>query len=82
MICTPARDKGPARLIAVWPPNWTMTPSGISFSMTFITSSIVSGSKYSRSEVSKSVDTVSGLLLMMIDSIPISRSAQTEWTEQ
>jgi hypothetical protein len=50
--------------------------------MTFITSSIVSGSKYSRSDVSKSVETVSGLLLMMIDSTPISRNAHTECTEQ
>ncbi len=34
----------------------------------FMTSSSVSGSKYSLSEMVKSVDTVSGLLLMMIAS--------------
>lgn len=34
------------------PPNWTMTPSGFSFSMMFITSSNVRGSKKSLSEVS------------------------------
>src|SRR5690606_41728564 len=30
---------------AVWPPNWTMTPSGFSFSRTAQTSSRVSGSR-------------------------------------
>ena len=48
--------------------------------MTFSTSSAVSGSKYSRSDVSKSVETVSGLLLMMIASYPASRKARTAWT--
>jgi len=37
--------RGMARLIAVWPPNWSITPSASSFSMTFRTSSRVSGSK-------------------------------------
>ncbi len=39
------------RLIAVCPPNCTTTPNGCSRSMTCITSSIVSGSKYSLSEM-------------------------------
>ena len=41
-----------ARLMGVWPPNCTITPSGRSASMTLSTSSRVSGSKYSRSAVS------------------------------
>ena len=45
MIGTPARSKGSASLSGVWPPNWTMTPSGLSWSTIFITSSMVSGSK-------------------------------------
>ena len=68
--------------MAVWPPNWQTTPTGRSISSTFITSSGVSGSKYRRSEVSKSVETVSGLLLMMTVSKPARLSAQTQCTEQ
>ena len=34
-----------ARFSGVWPPNWTITPSGRSFSTMCITSSKVSGSK-------------------------------------
>ena len=51
MMFTPKSVRGCARLIAVWPPREAMTPSGFSHSTTFITSSIVSGSKYSLSEV-------------------------------
>lgn len=43
---------GVASLSGVWPPNWTMMPSGRSFSMTLSTSSTVNGSKYSRDDVS------------------------------
>ena len=32
MILTPARASSLARFSGVWPPNWTMTPSGFSFS--------------------------------------------------
>ncbi len=59
----PASSSPRARLSGVWPPNCTMIPFGVTRSTTFITSSCVSGSKNSMSEVSKSVDTVSGLLL-------------------
>ena len=52
MIGTPACSKGTASFSGVWPPNWTITPLGRSVSTMFITSSKVSGSKYSRSEVS------------------------------
>ena len=45
MMRTPRFIKGSARLMAVWPPSEAMTPSGCSSSMTFITSSGVSGSK-------------------------------------
>ncbi|OPX83147.1 MAG: hypothetical protein A4E43_00227 [Methanosaeta sp. PtaB.Bin005] len=45
-------SRGRARLMAVWPPNCTIRPWGSSFSMMFITSSRVTGSKNSLSEVS------------------------------
>jgi hypothetical protein len=41
-----------ASFSGVWPPNWTITPSGRSTSTTPSTSSSVSGSKYRRSDVS------------------------------
>jgi hypothetical protein len=45
-----------ASFSGVWPPNWTMTPWSVPFCRSTRTisrtSSIVSGSKYSRSEVS------------------------------
>ena len=71
-----------ARLMAVCPPNCTMAKSGFSAAATPVTSSGVSGSKYRRSAVSKSVDTVSGLLLMITVSQPSFCSAQTACTEQ
>ena len=67
---------GVARLMAVWPPNWQMTPSGFSLSMISMTSCSVSGSKYRESDVSKSVETVSGLLLMTMDFFPAFLRAQ------
>ena len=82
MMRMPLLAIGVARLIAVWPPNWQMTPSGFSLSMISSTSCSVSGSKYRESEVSKSVETVSGLLLMTMDFLPALRSAQDAWTEQ
>ncbi|OPZ70197.1 MAG: hypothetical protein BWY81_00049 [Firmicutes bacterium ADurb.Bin467] len=51
MIFTPRFISGSARLIAVCPPSDAITPSGFSSSITFITSSGVSGSKYSLSLV-------------------------------
>ena len=45
-------------------------------------SSSAIGSKKSRSEVSKSVETVSGLLLTICTSTCSSRSAFTAWTVQ
>src|SRR5439155_1753777 len=44
-IGTPASRRGTASLSGVWPPNWTTTPSGRSFSTMFRTSSSVRGSK-------------------------------------
>ena len=44
-ILTPALSRGTASFKGVWPPNWTITPKGFSFSIMFITSSNVSGSK-------------------------------------
>ena len=63
---TPMSVRAWASLMAVWPPNCTTAPQGFSSSTTASTSSAVRGSKYSLSATSKSVDTVSGLLLMMM----------------
>ena len=81
-IFTPRSANGPAKLMAVCPPNCAITPTGFSLRTISITSSTVNGSKYKLSDVSKSVLTVSGLLLMMIDFIPALRNAQEECTEQ
>jgi hypothetical protein len=51
-IGTPASVSATASLSGVWPPNCTITPHGFSRSQIASTSSSVSGSKYSRSEVS------------------------------
>ena len=59
-----------------------MPPYPASFCMTLITLSASRGSKYSRSEVSKSVDTVSGLELIITLFTPASDSAQAACTEQ
>ncbi len=73
---------GSARLMAVWPPNCTIAPATASVRATASTEPMSSGSKYRRSEVSKSVETVSGLELAMMARTPASRSAQAAWTEQ
>ena len=54
--------------MAVWPPNWRSIPLASSRRSISDTDSSVSGSKYSLSLVSKSVETVSGLLLIMMAS--------------
>jgi hypothetical protein len=79
---TPAASSPAARFSGVWPPNCTITPRGCSRWTISRTSSRVSGSKYSRSETSKSVETVSGFEFTMIVSYPASRSARTAWTQQ
>ena len=81
-IAMPCRSKNWVSLMAVCPPKATTTPTGFSTAMTFMTSSGVSGSKYSRSAVSKSVETVSGLLLMITTSYPSSFNVHTQWTEE
>ena len=52
MIGTPALLSARARFSGVCPPNCTITPSGSMRSQMFSTSSVVSGSKNSRSDVS------------------------------
>ena len=59
-----------------------MTPTGCSRSTISSTSSSVSGSKNSLSEMSKSVETVSGFELTMMVSYPCSRSASAARTQQ
>jgi len=81
-ILTPISEIALINFIAVCPPNWQITPSGFSFSIISLTSSDVNGSKYNLSDVSKSVETVSGLLFAIIASYPNSRRAHTECTEQ
>ena len=75
-----------ANFKGVWPPNWTIQPKSVpllaSALQISITDSSSRGSKYKRSDVSKSVETVSGLQLIMIDSIPNSFSAYAAWTQQ
>ena len=60
----------------------TRQPSGFSAAIIWSTLSGFSGSKYRRSPVSKSVETVSGLLLTRMASQPCFFSVQTAWTEQ
>ena len=67
--------------MAVCPPNCSRMPWALSLRSISETASSVSGSKYSLSLVSKSVETVSGLLLMMMASWPRSRMAPTAWTQ-
>ena len=80
-VFIPFSFKKLASLIAVCPPNWSITPSGFSFSIIFNTSSSVNGSKYSLSEILKSVLTVSGLLFIIIVSISIFLRAITQCTD-
>ena len=81
-ILTPISVSALVSLMAVCPPNCTMAPSGFSISTMLSTSSAVNGSKYKRSAISKSVDTVSGLLLTIIVSYPAAFKAHTQCTEQ
>ncbi len=50
--------------------------------MTLRTLSGSSGSKYSRDEASKSVDTVSGFELIITACQPLRRSVSAAWTAQ
>ena len=52
MMGTPWASRALASFSGVWPPNCTMTPMGFSRATISSTSSRVTGSKYSRSEVS------------------------------
>ena len=79
---TPARLRPAAMFSGVCPPNCTMAPSMPCVACTWRTSSTVSGSKNSWSEVSKSVDTVSGLLFTMMISKPRLRSSKQACTQQ
>ena len=83
---TPPAASGPARLSGVWPPNATTagmsSPSGDSASITERTDSGSSGSKYSRDEASKSVDTVSGFELIITACQPAARNVSAAWTAQ
>ncbi len=78
----PSSSSPRARFRGVCPPSWTITPLGCSRWRISSTSSSVSGSKYSLSETSKSVDTVSGFEFTMIVSNPASRSASAACTQQ
>ncbi len=62
----PAASSALVRRNGVCPPSCTTTPLGRSHRTISSTSSSVSGSKYSLSEMSKSVETVSGFELIMI----------------
>ena len=57
-------------------------PAGDSASMTSSTLSASSGSKYRREEASKSVETVSGLELIITAALPSSRSVWAACTAQ
>ena len=57
-------------------------PSGDSASMTLRTLSGSSGSKYSRDDASKSVETVSGFELIITARQPARRSVSAAWTAQ
>ena len=82
---TPPAASGAARLSGVWPPNATTAGdrrAGDSASMTLRTLSGSSGSKYSREEASKSVETVSGFELIITACQPSGRSVSAAWTAQ
>ena len=83
----PALASGPARFSGVCPPKATIAgigrePSGSSASSRLRTLSTSSGSKYSRVEASKSVETVSGFELTMTADQPASRSVAAALTAQ
>ncbi|MNW07919.1 hypothetical protein D3C71_2046140 [compost metagenome] len=52
MIGTPLASRARASFSGVWPPYWTIMPTGFSLWTISSTSSKVSGSKYRRSDVS------------------------------
>ncbi|CFO10060.1 Uncharacterised protein [Bordetella pertussis] len=52
MMDTPLASSARASFSGVWPPYWTIMPTGFSLWTISSTSSSVSGSKYRRSEVS------------------------------
>ena len=81
-IGTPAASSAFVSCSGVWPPSCTTTPRGCSSRTISSTSSKVSGSKYSLSEMSKSVETVSGFELIMIVLNPSSRNASPARTQQ
>ena len=69
-----------AKLTAVWPPNCKIIPYGFSKSRISNIASLSRGSKYSLSEASKSVETVSGLLFTTTASYPAFLAACTPCT--
>ena len=91
---TPLFTSPCARFSGVCPPNCAITPATLPLrpatstpppfrrSTTFSTSSSVSGSKNSRSLVSKSVLTVSGFELIITLSRPMSSHAKAAWQQQ
>ncbi len=81
-IAMPRALSWSARLIAVWPPKASITPRAFVARATASTSSAPGGSNTSTSETSKSVETVSGLLLMTTAARPASRSAQAACTHE
>jgi len=86
-IGTPAASSARARPSGVWPPKATNAriggePSADSAAMTSSTLSPSSGSKYRRLDASKSVETVSGLELIMTAAMPWRRSTSAAWTAQ
>ena len=81
-IGTPIFIKASVSLIAVCPPNCTTAPSGFSMFTMLSTSSAVNGSKYNLSAISKSVETVSGLLFTIMVSQPSFAKAQVQCTLQ
>ena len=81
-MAMPRRSSGVARLIAVCPPNCTTAPTARSSAITAATASSSSGSKYRRVLQSKSVLTVSGLLLTITDATCDARSDSAACTLQ
>mmetsp|Transcript_53720 Transcript_53720/g.150083 ORF Transcript_53720/g.150083 Transcript_53720/m.150083 type:complete len:205 (+) Transcript_53720:284-898(+) len=80
-ILMPSFANRMARLFGVCPPTDTTMPAHRSRLAMSSTVSWLSSSKYSRSDSSKSVDTVSGLQLMMMAWCPSDRSVFTHDTQ-
>ena len=79
---TPSFSSARASRSGVCPPSWTTTPNGCSTWTISSTSSRVSGSKYRASEMSKSVETVSGFEFTITVRKPISRNAIAARTQR